>query len=89
MLPDRKFNLILIDASVSDLLENKKEILSLCYPKDTHMDFNIVGSLYLITKGVGITQGCKVKSGAKIVFSGLGADEIFGGYSRYWVSFRR
>ncbi|KRW99850.1 hypothetical protein PPERSA_10969 [Pseudocohnilembus persalinus] len=30
-----------------------------------------------------------VQSGAKIVISGLGADEIFGGYSRYRVSFQR
>ena len=25
----------------------------------------------------------------KIIFSGLGADEIFGGYMRYWVAFHR
>ena len=53
------------------------------------MDFNIVGSLHLITKGLGVSEGIWVKSGAKVVFSGLGADEIFGGYSRYWVGFRR
>lgn len=28
-------------------------------------------------------------STAKIVMSGLGADEIFGGYMRYWVAYRR
>jgi len=44
----------LIDQNVNDLLDNKKIILNLCYPKDTHMDFNIVGSLNLITKGDGI-----------------------------------
>lgn len=30
-----------------------------------------------------------MKSGAKVVISGLGADEIFGGYSRYRVAFLR
>jgi asparagine synthetase B (glutamine-hydrolysing) len=28
-----------------------------------------------------------IQSGSKIVISGLGADEVFGGYSRYRVSF--
>lgn len=53
------------------------------------MDFNIASSLYFITKGEGLLNGNPAISSAKIVFSGLGADEIFGGYSRYWVAFRR
>ena len=30
-----------------------------------------------------------VKSDSKVVFSGLGADEVFGGYARYKTSFER
>ena len=31
----------------------------------------------------------RVKSDAKVVFSGLGADEVFGGYARYKTAFLR
>ena len=55
-------------------------MIKLIYPKDTHMDFNIGSCLNMITGG---------PTDAKIFLSGLGADEIFGGYSRYWVAFRR
>ena len=30
-----------------------------------------------------------VKSNSKVVFSGLGADEVFGGYARYKTAFNR
>ena len=38
-------------------------------------------SLYLNQNDV------KIDSNAKVVFSGLGADEVFGGYARYRTAF--
>jgi asparagine synthetase B (glutamine-hydrolysing) len=57
----------------------KKELLRAIYPKSTHMDFNIAAALHLASAA----------SPAKIVASGLGADEIFAGYSRYRIAYKR
>ncbi|KAL4493116.1 hypothetical protein ABPG72_003201 [Tetrahymena utriculariae] len=92
--PNRKYNLILIDKTVEDLSSNEKSLLKLIYPRITHMDFNIALVLHLATKGQGYLhidtlEKKTITSGAKVVLSGLGADEIFGGYSRYRVAFQR
>ncbi|EAR94171.2 asparagine synthase (macronuclear) [Tetrahymena thermophila SB210] len=92
--PNRKYNLILIDKTVEDLSLNEKPLLKLIYPRITHMDFNIALVLHLATKGQGYLhtdtlEKKNITSGAKVVLSGLGADEIFGGYSRYRVAFQR
>lgn len=43
------------------------------------MDFNIATALHMASAG----------TSAKIVASGLGADEIFAGYSRYRIAYKR
>lgn len=43
------------------------------------MDFNIAGALRLAAMG----------TKSKIIFTGLGADEIFSGYSRYRIAHKR
>ncbi|EGR31175.1 hypothetical protein IMG5_116460 [Ichthyophthirius multifiliis] len=92
--PNRKYNLILIDKTVDNLKEYEEYLIKLIYPKCTHMDFNIALVLHIATQGKGylhtdVVEKKKITSGAKIVLSGLGADEIFGGYSRYRVAFQR
>ena len=42
-----------------------------------------------IEKSCYINQNNIINSNSKVVFSGLGADEIFGGYSRYKTAFLR
>lgn len=49
------------------------------YPKSTHMDFNISASLSIAAS---VTK-------SRIILTGLGADEIFSGYSRYRIAFKR
>ena len=65
------------------------------------MDFNIAIILKFASFGEGIDQyilniyniisetGKLVKSNARVILSGLGADELFSGYSRYRVAFLR
>ena len=43
------------------------------------MDFNIASALHIASQ----------QTKAKIIFTGLGADEIFSGYSRYRIAFKR
>lgn len=50
IFPDKKINLILVDKDYEDVISREKEIMSLIYPKETHMDFNISTALNLATK---------------------------------------
>ena len=50
IFPHKIINLILVDKDYEDVLNKEKEIMSLIYPKETHMDFNISTALNLATK---------------------------------------
>lgn len=72
----------------------EQAIIDRIFPRISHMDFNISLVLFLASRGRGClytkgVQGEEVESSARIVFDGLGADEIFGGYSRYKLAFKR
>lgn len=93
--PNRLYNLLLCDGALEDLLSLEQKIVDLIYPRVSHMDFNIGIVLYLASRGIGyLYSNGKIttnvfKSSARIVFDGLGADEIFGGYSRYKLAAKR
>jgi asparagine synthetase B (glutamine-hydrolysing) len=77
--PNREYNLILVDKNLEDVEKVKKELMETIYPKSTHMDFNISASLSIAAS---VTK-------SRIILTGLGADEIFSGYSRYRIAFKR
>lgn len=50
IFPHKKINLMLVDKDYEEVISREKEIMSLIYPKETHMDFNISTALHLATK---------------------------------------
>jgi asparagine synthetase B (glutamine-hydrolysing) len=65
------------------------------HPHNTEMDLSIALALYFASRGQG---SCEVgtahpaqpyKTGARVLLSGLGADELFGGYARHAAAFAR
>ena len=77
--PNRIYNLIILDKCLEDVENVKKHLMETIYPKSTHMDFNIAGSLMIASTG----------TKSRIIMTGLGADEIFSGYSRYRIACKR
>lgn len=55
------------------------------------MDFNISAVLHSACELKGVSDKDKrpLTSRSKVVLSGLGADELFSGYSRYRVAYNR
>lgn len=65
------------------------------HPHDTEMDLSIANALYFAARGRGLaitaeqTEPSDYTTTARVLLSGLGADELFGGYSRHGVAFSR
>ncbi len=93
----RAWRLIEIDVSKSELNLHRDHIETLIYPGGSDMDFNIGAALWFAARGVGrITSAGPQKcfkttiyqSRSRIIFSGMGADELCGGYSRHRTIFK-
>ena len=67
-----------INVSSDEYLKYKPVVLDLMYPKDTEMDLSIAIAFYFASKQLPL--GDKKSS---VLFSGLGADELFGGYHKF------
>lgn len=79
-------------------MAHKKKVLSLIYPHDTEMDLSIAFALYFAARGTGDcyvdqiewqSSPPTVSTSARVLLSGLGADELFGGYSRHEAAFKK
>jgi asparagine synthetase B (glutamine-hydrolysing) len=65
----------------------KEHIIRLMHPNNTVMDLSISAAFWFASRGIGYFNGTHYTSTARILLSGLGADELFGGYSRHRNAF--
>ncbi|KAL7748084.1 hypothetical protein RI367_006630 [Sorochytrium milnesiophthora] len=86
--PHRKWNLVEVNVPFADALRAKQRIAELMAPLDTEMDMSIAMAFYFAARGTGLVAGVPYASTARVLISGLGADEQLGGYGRHRVKFK-
>ncbi|KAK2760807.1 hypothetical protein FQN54_002045 [Arachnomyces sp. PD_36] len=98
--PTRTWRFISINIPYTETVSHRPEIKRLMRPHNTEMDLSIACALYFAARGTGeisvpspntttTTTTQKYTSTARVLLSGLGADELFAGYQRHTLSFTR
>lgn len=93
--PGRTWRFVSIDVPYHETLAHRSEVISLIYPNKTEMDLSIARALYFAARGSGTIYDSSTESNqsyatpARVLLSGLGADEMFAGYTRHMTAFTR
>ena len=90
----RRWRFISINIPHFEFLQHRSQIVSLMQPHNTEMDLSIACALYFAARARGTicdeteNSNFDYETSARILFSGLGADELFGGYTRHATAFK-
>ncbi|QSZ28675.1 hypothetical protein DSL72_003175 [Monilinia vaccinii-corymbosi] len=93
--PSRKWRFVAINISYTETMEHRAKIVDLIHPHNTEMDLSIGFALYFASRGFGLASSnvdaeeALYTTPARVLLSGLGADELFGGYTRHATAFNR
>jgi len=94
--PERAWRFVAINIPYTEYVSHKATILRLMHPHNTEMDLSITSALYFAARGQGVAtislnmrQLASYTTTARVLLSGLGADELFGGYARHAAAFAR
>lgn len=96
--PDRSWRFVAINIPYSEVLIHRSTIIRLMKPHNTEMDLSIAMALYFAARGRGLPSEnqtasdaatAEYTSTARVLLSGLGADELYGGYTRHSAAFAR
>lgn len=94
--PGRHWRFVGIDVPYAETLGHREEIKHLMRPHNTEMDLSIACALHFASRGQGLVTDSEdpavvvpYATSARVLLSGLGADEIFAGYTRHATAFSR
>lgn len=83
LAPLRRWNFVAINTPYSDYTRYRSQVATLMAPTSSVMDLSIGCALYFASRGSGLLHGTPYTTPARVLLSGLGADELLGGYSRH------
>ncbi|PYH42091.1 asparagine synthetase domain-containing protein [Aspergillus saccharolyticus JOP 1030-1] len=97
--PGRNWRFVAIDIPYVETLAHRDTVKRLMRPHNTEMDLSIACALYFAARGQGQAYDSQRQednheltpytTSARVLLSGLGADELFAGYSRHGAAFSR
>lgn len=93
--PGREWRFVAINIPYNETLEHREMVVKLMHPHNTEMDLSIAYAFYFASRGKGQTSSTnagelkKYETAARVLLSGLGADELFAGYTRHATAFTR
>ncbi|EPS44856.1 hypothetical protein H072_1160 [Dactylellina haptotyla CBS 200.50] len=80
--PNRDWRFQEINVPYEQVLKHKQTVIALLHPHDTEMDLSIGLAFYFASRPLEADS-------PRTLLSGLGADELFGGYARHGTAFNR
>jgi asparagine synthetase B (glutamine-hydrolysing) len=95
--PGRRWRFVEVNVPYTETVAHRTAVMTLMHPHNTEMDLSISYALYFASRGVGLASSPSFPesvpqpytSPAHVLLSGLGADELFGGYQRHATAFSR
>lgn len=93
--PGRHWRFVEVNVPYTETVAHRTKVMTLMHPHNTEMDLSISYALYFASRGSGLVRDKPdaetqpYTTTAHVLFSGLGADELFGGYGRHAVAFAR
>ncbi|KAF6201713.1 hypothetical protein GE061_004108 [Apolygus lucorum] len=81
--PDRTWNFVEITVDEAELNDHVDHIANLIHPLNSILDESLGCALWFAARGKGMLNHISYESPARVALVGMGADELFGGYSRH------
>jgi asparagine synthetase B (glutamine-hydrolysing) len=98
----RQWRFVAINVPFSEVVDHRPLIVQLMNPHNTEMDLSIAMALFFAARGRGYVKKQSIslplheseqtepyQTTARVLISGLGADELFAGYTRHSTTFTR